>query len=303
MKNNETMYNVLALKKEISEDFLNNQKTRKQMLDDCTIDILERLKKTLTEDDRTSILVPMRRIGAYHSTIGALECFTRPQQGWKHIKQGILYTLFSYKILNIRWQRYEGRIHRGFTNASIIADYAAICLSIMPEYGLWLLDIMNQSLQNKYLNWTGEDYYSIFLVRLYRKLIGEPDIDSRPPNHWEWKQPYQDFFETWNDTTCLAKSIRELCDYHLCWNNGDTEEHRAEFPDYFAKLNPVEIHALEYVRKKLGLTTPTVEHPLLMPPFYPIPDCVKDITTEMILNEDDLLRYVIESNEDWCNDN
>jgi hypothetical protein len=49
-------------------------------------------------------------------------------------------------------------------------------------------------------------------------------------------------------------------------------KHRAGFSDYFAILNPVEIHAIEFVRKQLGLSTPIVEHELLQPPFYPIPD-------------------------------
>jgi hypothetical protein len=58
------------------------------------------------------------------------------------------------------------------TNANQLTNPAALCLPIMTNEGFWFLDLMNQCLQNKYLEWSGEDYYSIFLVRLYRKLIG-----------------------------------------------------------------------------------------------------------------------------------
>jgi hypothetical protein len=170
----------------------------------------------------------------------------------------------------------------------------------MTNEGFWFLDLMNQSLQNKYLEWSGEDYYSIFLVRLYRKLIGEPDIDPKPPKHWNWEQPYSNFFEAWDDNKKLHDTIYSLCDYHLCWNDRDSAKHRAEFSDYFAILNPVEIHAIEFVRKQLGLSTPIVEHELLQPPFYPIPDFVHNITKEDILREDDLLRTIIESYQGWC---
>jgi hypothetical protein len=82
-------------------------------------------------------------------------------------------------------------------------------------------------------------------------------------------------------------------------NNRDWDNHNAEFSDLFAGLNPIEVHILEYVRNQLGLPTPKVEHELLQPPFYPIPDSVKNISTEQIIAEDQLLHDVVEFINDW----
>jgi hypothetical protein len=64
-------------------------------------------------------------------------------------------------------------------------------------------------------------------------------------------------------------------------------------------LNPIEVHALEYVRNQLELPTSKVEHELLQPPFYPIPNSVKNISTEQIIAEDQLLHDVVEFINDW----
>ncbi len=292
-------YDARAFQKDVGHHFTKAE-VKKSMVDDYAGEIGILLKKPLGIEDRILIACRMTSIGAYYSTLGALNCFDSPDIGWKQIKQGMLYNFWEWRILERQWKRFHGKTRQGFRNAIHIANQAALALVIFPELGHWHMGLLEQSLKNKYLNWSGEDFYPAFLVRLYRRLKREPDITDIPPNPWNREQPYVNFFDSWNDDNKYHDTIIKLCDYHLRWNFMDTKNHRAEFSERFAAINPVEIHAIEYVRKALKLSTPHVEHRLLLPPFYPLPAVAYQISVEDILIEDPLLKAIIDSNQPWC---
>jgi hypothetical protein len=283
-------------------NYFTKEKTRRDMIDNNVEKIYEHLREPLSIESRIFISTAMESIASFYSTVGTLYCFDEPYNGWKTIKRGMLYSYWSRKILNRQWQCFRGKIKQGFTNILYVTNHAALCLAIMPEEGLWFLDLMNQSIENGFLNWTNEDYYSIFIIRLYRKLKFQSDTPSKPKKGLEIEQPYSNFFDSWEKEDKLKATIIKLCDYHLQWNDSDADigDHRAEFSENFATINPVEIHALKYVRSVLGLFMPEVEHELLQPPFYPIPDFVRNISTEKIIAGDDLLHHIILANQDWC---
>jgi hypothetical protein len=182
----------------------------------------------------------------------------------------------------------------------ILANIAALGLVISPKEGDWLLNQMKLGLADGRLGWDYDDFYGAYLVRLYQMFKGEPDIPVTPPDlRKNWHHPYEKIFDNWNDEEHLAGTIYDMCEYHMHANNRDWDNHIAEFSDLSTGLNPIEIHALEYVRNQLGLPTPHVEHELLQPPFYPIPDSVKNISTEQIIAEDQLLHDVVEFINDW----
>ena len=263
-------------------------------------EIAEALEHELNLDDRVIMTRPMHIISGYHTAVGTLICSDDAFSGWKQIKRGMLYYYWRCKILNRQWLRFGKRIRRGFANSLHIANYAALCLRIMNKEGNWFLDLMDRSLSDGFLNWGNDDGYPLFLVRLHRKLNSNEEQVYTPEKIKENTMPYNNVFEHWNNSDKLLDTITTMCDYHLRWNDSDTPNHYAEFSDYFAAFNPVEIHALEYVRKNLGLVTPNLKHELLQVPFYPIPDFVDSITTEDILKEDKLLSEIIRKNKDWC---
>lgn len=92
---------------------------------------------------------------------------------------------------------------------------------------------------------------------------------------FELPQPLQDrdlgvygsVFENWETTDALASSISDICDYH-CRNLEDTYgDWDPEFDESPFDLVPWEVLAIQVVREKSGLTTPTVDHPLLATPL------------------------------------
>ena len=269
----------------------------------------ERVLETLLENNRLSyeerikVACEIAFIAAYYRATGPALCFKDPAAGWRQIKRAMLYS-YWYDRISCRardfWEVPRGEVKRPFNNVAHMSPCASLALVVARPEAIWYLDLLERSLSDGSLSWIGEDFFAAFLVRLYRKLKREEDIKDIPPNPDDWDNPFGDFFNYWDDEDKLADTIRKMCDYHLFWNYDKSDEHEAEFSNPLSVVNPVEIHALEAVRSELGLSTPTVEHELLQPPFYPIPDFAKNITTEEILAEDDLLRRIVELNQPWC---
>jgi len=258
----------------------------------------------LSYEQRISISTETRWISGYYFVQGTVLCFNDPDAGWRIIKRALLYDYWDTRItLRARdfWRVARGQKKKPSENALNLTIEAALALVMARSEAMWYLDLLEQSLSDGTLAWFDDDFFSAYLVRLYRKLKREEDIKGLPPRAAEgWEHPFDDLIDSWDDEEKLAAAILRACDYHLRWNRDDTDEHRAEFGAPVAIVNPVEVHALEAVRNELGLSTPTVEHELLQPPFYPIPDFAKNIANEDILAEDGLLRRVVELNQPWC---
>jgi hypothetical protein len=245
--------------------------------------------------------------GAHVATEGTYLCLDGDiGKGWYLIRKSLIYRfLISYICFPI-WDKQKDIKRRPSELAyyvdivSSMVNIAGLGLIISPNEGDWMLDQMKLGLIDERCGWRYDDFYGAYLVRLYQMLKGESDIPVYPPNSRKnWCHPYEKIFDNWKDEKGLATAIYDMCEYHMYANNKDWDNHNAEFGDLFAGLNPIEVHVLEYVRGQLGLSTPKVEHELLQPPFYPIPDSVKNISTEQIIAEDQLLHDVVEFINDW----
>ncbi|MDY0165553.1 MAG: hypothetical protein RBS80_03370 [Thermoguttaceae bacterium] len=238
-------------------------------------------------------------IAGYYFATGAVVCLSDVENGWRLIKRALLYSYWKHRILCR--SRDFGRKPKGpLTNAFNLTTATALGLAIAWPEGIWYLELLERSLSDESLSWFGDDFFTAYLVRLYRKLKRKEDIGGIPPKPQKWEHPFDDLIDCWENEERLGDAILRACDYHFRWNGMDRGTHRAEFGAPVAMVNPIEIHALEAVRAELGLSTPRVEHELLQPPFYPLPEFAKNISTEDILAEDDVLRRIIELNQPWC---
>ncbi len=247
---------------------------------------------------RVKISGDMERIIEYLAISGTSICFAEPVLGWKELKTAVLYHYWAKRIQIKRKEFLSTTAKIGIVEE--YTEYAAIGLPLCPQYAEFLLRVLDDSMRNQRLNWYPQDHYPVFLVRLYRKLAGHEDLADRDFLDKAWEHPYDLVFDGWDDKNKLAEAITKMCDYHLKWNTYTKRKgHESEFRKAVHCVNPVEIHALEYVRKQLGLSTPKVKHDLLEPPFYPIPPEMDAITEEAILEEDTLLREIIQKNKEW----
>jgi hypothetical protein len=287
-----------------STKWVSDAETRQWRLEEPTEEAREIISRgSLSWEQRVDVASNMARIGPFYCDQGAAFCFSDPLQGWRLMKRGLLYSYWRERIVyrgRDFWNVPEGTEKDSFALASSLADPAVLALAMSRPEAVWILDVMERGLTDGSVAWWDCDFFAAYLVRLYRKLKRQDDIENIPPDATDWVHPFDDLIDYWDDKEKLAQAIRAMCDYHLHWNYEETEEHDSEFSAPFAMVNPIEIHALEAVRAELGLSTPRVEHELLQPPFYPLPEFAKNISTEEILQEDDLLRRIVEINQPWC---
>jgi hypothetical protein len=81
---------------------------------------------------------------------------------------------------------------------------------------------------------------------------------------------YQEILDAWHDEGALAKAMTAVCDYH-CVRAFDDPDGFPEFAWEPYNVFPVDILAIQRVRRDLGLKTPTIEHPLLDTPLTKTP--------------------------------
>ncbi|MDR2168642.1 MAG: hypothetical protein LBP59_00690 [Planctomycetaceae bacterium] len=262
-------------------------------------------QSTLSQEERIFFSESFRYLAEYYGSQGVVKCLDSLREGWYILKKGILYSYWANKIsIRIRdfWDE-DSRNRVGFLGEiSDLKTILGVGFILASVETFELFDLVIKHIDTQYISWNNDDFYPEYLVRLYSMLQKKPEWKNpiTRPRRW-WKHPYRNIFDHWNDGTNLARDITAMLNYHVQWNCGFSRDHRSEFHSHFTMINPFELHVLEHVREQLGLTTPKVDHVLTNSPFYPLPNFVKNISSNEIYEEDDLLRKFVERNRDWCN--
>jgi hypothetical protein len=116
-----------------------------------------------------------------------------------------------------------------------------------------------------------------FLARLYAVLSGESSEIIKAP---KGKQgPYLHIWNAWNDPDLLRTAILKACEFHM--DQAVIYDDDAEVPEPFEELAdvptnvvPIEIGALQTVRRALNLPTLLPQHPLLDTPLAKMPSVI-----------------------------
>lgn len=111
-----------------------------------------------------------------------------------------------------------------------------------------------------------EQAIHVFMASLFYKYR-----DGKMPEFFQLIPPdhiYQRLMAAWQDESMIGDLLSEACDYHLL-STMDNADKSLEILSF--DLIPFDIRAIELVRKKEGLSTPTIDHPLLKTPLADIP--------------------------------
>jgi hypothetical protein len=103
--------------------------------------------------------------------------------------------------------------------------------------------------------------YSTYLVRLGSSLAAGKLVEL--PEGARQLLAYEAIFQAWNDKTALHEATVQACEFHC----DQCREEVGAFESVQPGLIPVDILALYAVRRRFGLSTPTVSHPILETPF------------------------------------
>jgi len=110
-----------------------------------------------------------------------------------------------------------------------------------------------------------------FILRLFADWQGGMRHDW--PSDLKSEPTYEGILARWRDpeSNQLAKLLKDACDRHVRQALNDTSNRFFDFPDESMMRTPVEILMVFRLRELIGLTNPTVKHPLLKSPFDKLP--------------------------------
>ncbi len=209
--------------------------------------------------------------------------------GWRLLNNAFLYEYYKVYINTVLWEKDSRRIRP----PRIMWDEIFPCLAYSlafneDEMSHWLYSKMLAGISNGcYGVGVDESYVIPFVMKLYEVCfdVSDPiEVEIKRMNH---PDPYKKLFEAWEDETELQVVINTLCDYHI-ERSVDNNRLIGEFSCRLLDVIPLEIWALQVVRKRLGLNTLLPDHPLLEDPLGSVP-------SKIPLDDDELLSKV----RDW----
>lgn len=211
----------------------------------------------------------------WHGQRGVASVLDGREDGWDHIERSLQYLCWAIKV----------------EPANAMVSRAACCLahalvSADDSSGDFLWERLLRSIDdNGFLTWKHSPFatFMLHLWPLYRQRP-LPKLDySKIPSPGR----YQEVIDGWVSGSGLESALGDLCDYHL--EQTRDSEPLPEFihPPY--QLFPVEVIAISRTRTSLGLSTPTVSHPLLSTPLG-APPVRPNIS---VLEEDQVLQQLV----------
>jgi hypothetical protein len=144
---------------------------------------------------------------------------------------------------------------------------AALCLHHLLASGEWERAAwLGERMENDFGKgpfgaWAGTpmEPFSVTLYQIWKQI----PVGRGLPGP-ETLRPYRGVLETWTQSAeAFGAAVKEACDYHLRRIEDPSDE---DFPEFYYPLYdvfPAEILAILRIRRRAGLETPPISHPLL----------------------------------------
>ena len=231
-------------------------------------DQVEAVEKRLAEatPETLHLVVPhLQRLAVWETMNGGILVLDDQPEGWERIQHGLSLRYWSQRMLIHVYDNDPSRQPR------IPLVQAALCLNHLLASGeweraAWMGERMEAEFgQGPFKAWSGTpmEPFSVALYQLWKQL----PLGRGLPNP-ECLRPYRPVLEAWTQSPeRFGEAVKGACDYHLRRIEDPTDE---DFPEFYYPLYdvfPAEILAIRRVRKRVGLETPDVNHPLLRTPL------------------------------------
>ncbi|MHB1425943.1 MAG: hypothetical protein ACYC3I_22495 [Gemmataceae bacterium] len=225
-------------------------------------------------------------LATWETTAGAVAVCKGNAAGWTQLRLGFLYQTWSTRCHFAREDTVKG--NPKYTNVNpLFETLEAHCLAHAIATGEdAFAHGFGQKLIANFHECGGGDpiaFYHVpfrpFMFKLYTLWAGV-DITFRD----DVPDPigrYQQLIDSWQDAEAFPQALRDACDYHCvqCIDDADLK-HDFVWPPYH--IFPVEILAIQRIRRDLGLPVPDIHHPLLESPLMQVPATPPPVHDELL---------------------
>ena len=244
---------------------------RKWLLDSGT-EILEDANESLKEDLSERSLpalrcttISLQTFALYYGTKGVIGLAEGAPDAWDNVFLSAAFRLNSLRLNFALWTRLGDQPGFGPEISNAANAFCFALANNLPEWRPLFAEMINEVDRNP--DFVGERYwkgcnfepFSLQLSQINART--EMDLSSIPS---EWGM-YADILTHWHSPELLAQAMVAACDYH-CQNMTGMGGRKGRYPEFRNPpfdLIPWEILAIQQVRKRLGLPTPELDHPLL----------------------------------------
>jgi predicted DNA-binding WGR domain protein len=225
---------------------------------------------------------PLSRLAELRRTRGAVQVLEGKPNGWAEYHAGMR-TYYWMARLD------DWAIRSSLGGSSVemrdAAEFLADCLVLGEwEMARWMF---GRILDGRWVAGGGHLSTQLYplTLRLCALLEGVPfsKLPSTDP-----LGPYRAVFDAWKKPDALAKALTEVGEYHA---RQARRPGYSEFEYFPLSVMPLEILAVLRTRRRLGLTVPDVQHPILDTPLGRPPETAPTMP-------DDLLDLLIQTMED-----
>lgn len=246
-------------------------------------------KTRLQELQDTGELIPLRNaldsIWIAEIGGGVIRLIDGEAKGWSHWRRGVMFgfrtpwatamdRLFGPEIRNEAAHTIEGLLLCGQAHEA-------------NRLAVQLFDSDTCRLYRRRGPLTPHQAYACALADL--EVHGDP-LRAEAISRVGDEGPYTAIFRTWTSPGSLAESIASICDYHLKHIKYSLRD-GGEFFTVSSRAFPLEVLCLRRIRRKMGLDTPSISHPLLdsnplfvdPPPFGPFKDPIWEKVEKFIV--------------------
>lgn len=251
-------------------------------------DSIAKIRTGMEVRDVATLRVAMGRLSSlsvWHGRLGAVQVMEGDSSGWQKLKLSALYKYWSIRFF----------VHAFLVDTRTVkatsADALGACLCFHHlistgsfEEAVWLGAAVKRSRNDKSMNWIKilPRPFEAFTLRLSNVCQRLSIDDGMEPNS---TGVYQGILDAWGaDSAQLAPSIANACDYHMARTQDPADKGYPEFLEFFYAAFPIEIISIRRIRETLGLTTPVVNHPLLMTPLAKPPPVI-DKTDDRVMGD------------------
>jgi len=227
-------------------------------------------KDKLSERELNYVYSNLMQIGVWRIRTGGLAVLEGNQRGWAELHLGM-----TMKLLEFR-EFYAGTMQRRpGDRATTITYIPSLVLAHAMAVGDEKLasevaELLTRGVAHGVFHGYNEHGYELFIFNLFQTSRGDArrNIGLEKPNT---RDRFERVWQVCDSVDELSQECAKLCDTHLDIAEDKTGDSYGQFEIDPCEIYPVEILAIQRIRKKLGLPVPTCDHDLMKSPLADAP--------------------------------
>ena len=238
-------------------------------------------RSPLADKDKALVGSHLGILSNWYLILGTVRVADGHTAGWTDLSHGMWIDYCHVRLLVEQWEKDSRKTKQ--PRMDLLRP--SLCLAMAMAFDRrdiadWLGNRLADSVHDGAFGKWGVLRLPLLVLKLYQRYAGQ-DLKAGPMGG-DGSTPYVQIFAKWDHDEAFAQAIQAICDFHVQQSEDRGDEFIGEFSRYPFNIIPFEVFAIKNVRRREGLSTASIAHPLLFPPFDDVPTDVPDAADELL---------------------